>query len=196
MSRIRHGRVRLHQDPRRGYTVNHVLRIEPAKPSDTRALNEIAKSTFALACPPDSDKLEIAQYVVEHFNERQFEQQLIGDDTPVFCAWADANIIGFLVLKLSNPCPINPSIRNAAQLRRLYVSASFHGTGASDLLMRAAFDVCKHHHQAAIWLSVFNKNLRAINFYAKYGFTKVGSTNFEMGHEIHLDDVMLASLTN
>ena len=169
------------------------LSIEPGRVTDAKALSAIAQSTFELACPAESNKSEIAKYIAENLGEPQFKQMLLSDETPVFCAWANSSIVGFLILRLSSQCPANPTLARTTQLERLYVSPDFHGTGASDLLMRAAFDICHKRHRTGIWLSVFSGNLRAIRFYARSGFAKVGATYFEMGNEMHLDDVMLAT---
>jgi len=169
------------------------LSIEQGRVTDAKALSAIAQSTFELACPAESNKSEIAKYIAENLGEPQFKQMLLSDETPVFCARANSSIVGFLILGLSSPCPANPTLAHTTELKRLYVSPDFHGTGAADLLIRAAFDICHKHHRAGIWLSVFSGNLRAIRFYARSGFAKVGSTYFEMGNEMHLDDVMLAT---
>ena len=169
------------------------LNIEPGRVKDARALSAIAQSTFKLACPTNSDKSEIAKYIDENLGEPQFKQLLLSEETPVFCASTNSSIVGFLILRLSSQCLAKPTLARTTQLERLYVSPDFHGTGASDLLMRAAFDICQKRHRTGIWLSVFSGNLRAIRFYARSGFAKVGSTYFEMGNEMHLDDVMLAT---
>ena len=97
-----------------------------------RALSAIAQSTFKLACPTNSDKSEIAKYIAENLGEPQFKQLLLSEETPVFCAWTNSSIVGFLILRLSSQCPANPTLARTTQLERLYVSPDFHGTGASD----------------------------------------------------------------
>ena len=75
------------------------LSIEPGRVTDAKALSAIAQSTFELACPADSDKSEIAKYIAENLSEPQFKQMLLSDETPVFCAWANSSIVGFLILR-------------------------------------------------------------------------------------------------
>ena len=46
----------------------------------------------------------------------------------------------------------------------------------------------------AIWLGVWERNPRAIRFYAKYGFTPVGEQPFVLGTDPQHDQVMVRSL--
>jgi ribosomal protein S18 acetylase RimI-like enzyme len=43
-----------------------------------------------------------------------------------------------------------------------------------------------------MWLSVWGRNLRAIAFYEKHGFRRVGRQDFRMAGELHCDMVMAA----
>ena len=129
------------------------------------------------------------------------------DDKLVTCAWDGVIAAGFLVLKISSECLIEsfiqPSVRSfinnkptpAAELQRLYVLPEYHGSGASQLLLSSALEICAKEKRRAVWLTVFSENERAIKFYNKSGFAKVGSIHFNMGSETHLDDVMLAPVT-
>jgi ribosomal protein S18 acetylase RimI-like enzyme len=166
-------------------------------------LSRIAHAAFELACPPDSDKAEIAHYVAQNFSAANFTQLLADKGTLVMCAWDGWVAAGFLVLKISSACPIESAIESAiehtstqaAELQRLYVLPEYHGSGASQLLLSSALALCAKEQRRAVWLTVFSENARAIKFYNKSGFAKVGSIHFKMGSELHLDDVMLAEVT-
>ena len=51
--------------------------------------------------------------------------------------------------------------------------------GLQDLLLKKA----KELNFNKIWLSVLNSNERAINFYKKNGFEKIGNHDFQIGKE-------------
>ena len=53
------------------------------------------------------------------------------------------------------------------------------GFGLQDLLLKKA----KELNFKKIWLSVLNSNERAINFYKKTGFEKIGNNDFQIGKE-------------
>jgi ribosomal protein S18 acetylase RimI-like enzyme len=47
-----------------------------------------------------------------------------------------------------------------------------------------------------IWLAVWEKNPRAIAFYEKKGFRKVGRQTFQLGSDIQHDHVMARNLSS
>jgi ribosomal protein S18 acetylase RimI-like enzyme len=78
------------------------------------------------------------------------------------------------------------------ELVRVYVLKEFQGAGIAQKVMqeclrvtREEFTTCK-----SIWLGVWEKNHRAITFYQKFNFEKVGSHEFVLGDDIQTDDVM------
>ena len=48
---------------------------------------------------------------------------------------------------------------------------------------------------APIWLKTNSQNSRAIAFYAKHGYTKIGVTFFELGSEKHENMVLVGPAT-
>lgn len=181
------------RNPKQGPdTINLIVR--KAIHEDARELSRIAGAAFELACPPDSDKSEITKYIAENFDIASFEQLLADGGVLVAGVWSETVAIGFLVLRLSSQCPVAGAPAPTAELQRLYLLPEWHGTGASQLLVSRALEYSSSNRQAGVWLSVFSENQRAIRFYEKSGFSKVGDLDFAMGNEVHLDHVMLASL--
>jgi ribosomal protein S18 acetylase RimI-like enzyme len=64
-------------------------------------------------------------------------------------------------------------------LRFERLSVNEIGFGLQDLLLKKA----KELNFNKIWLSVLNSNERAINFYKKNGFEKIGNHDFQIGKE-------------
>ena len=92
--------------------------------------------------------------------------------------------------------PSDPDVKAAVTLRpttelsKLYVLPGNHGTGAAASLMDAVVDHARRSGSAGIWLGVNQENLRAQKFYAKHGFTQVGTKTFLVGAQLHHDFVM------
>jgi ribosomal protein S18 acetylase RimI-like enzyme len=83
---------------------------------------------------------------------------------------------------------------NDAQLSQLYVATSQHGRGVAQALMDWTLATARAQGAPAMLLTVFEKNDRAIAFYAKYGFVHVGDYDFPVGKQIDRDLVMRLAL--
>lgn len=65
-------------------------------------------------------------------------------------------------------------------MSRLYLLKEFFGLNLGKELFNFNLNLSKENNQQGIWLAVWIENKRAINFYHKMGFQKVGSFDFEI----------------
>jgi ribosomal protein S18 acetylase RimI-like enzyme len=70
------------------------------------------------------------------------------------------------------------------------VHPDHHGLGAGAELMHASLQAAAASGAAGIWLGVNSQNARAIRFYRKSGFGKVGTKSFQLGKTLEHDFVM------
>ena len=76
------------------------------------------------------------------------------------------------------------------ELRRIYLLHRFQGLGIGRALMDAAVDHARRLGRTRLLLGVYGKNLDAIRFYEKTGFTQIGDRYFTVGSTTHHDAVM------
>lgn len=81
-----------------------------------------------------------------------------------------------------------------AEVQRLYVDAPWHGKGVADALMASLLDTAVAGGADVAWLGVWEKNPRAISFYAKSGFAVVGDHVFVLGNDPQRDLVLAKRL--
>jgi ribosomal protein S18 acetylase RimI-like enzyme len=77
-----------------------------------------------------------------------------------------------------------------AEIQRLYVDATWHGKGVAHSLMDALLDAAVAGSADVAWLGVWERNPRAISFYAKSGFSVVGEHVFVVGNDPQRDLVL------
>lgn len=159
-------------------------------------MQRIGFQTFPMACPPEADSRQLKAYLTENMG-KSFFRQIIGDGSrSVLCAARGYRVAGFAVVKHAAELPIEYEAEGAtSELEKLYVARSHHGRGTAQRLLLAAFDSAASAGSQQIILGVYNGNTRAKRFYSKFGFVEVGQTEFRMGSEVHLDSVMVASVT-
>jgi ribosomal protein S18 acetylase RimI-like enzyme len=75
------------------------------------------------------------------------------------------------------------------------VVQEYLGKGAGRELMNAALNEARYLGCDCVWLGVWEKNQRAIDFYKKWGFEEVGNHTFHLGKEAQNDLVMMLELT-
>jgi ribosomal protein S18 acetylase RimI-like enzyme len=83
---------------------------------------------------------------------------------------------------------------HALEIKRFYVDRAWHGLGVAQRLMTETFKAAAERGAATIWLSVWDRNPRAIAFYRKVGFVDAGFVSFRLGNEMQNDFLMVKAL--
>lgn len=63
---------------------------------------------------------------------------------------------------------------NAIYLDRFYLTKAFHRRGLGEKMLAKVFEVARARKYQAVWLSVWENNEPALNFYRKHGFVRAG----------------------
>jgi ribosomal protein S18 acetylase RimI-like enzyme len=172
--------------------MNHVIRKATA--DDAGRLAELAAVTFPLACPPGSAPEDIAAHLANTLSERNFRAYLADPDITVQVIDADGELRGYSLLVARPAC--DPDVAAAltilpsAELSKCYVHPGQHGLGAAAELMHASIESAAAAGARGLWLGVNSQNARAVRFYEKSGFRKVGTKSFQLGKTVEHDFVM------
>src|SRR6185436_9563466 len=89
------------------------------------------------------------------------------------------------------PCVTGP---DPIELKRLYVEQRWQGRGVAQTLMTHAIELAQQRGAQTLYLAVWQQNHRAIAFYAKHGFERIGVAPFRLGADLQLDPVMVLPL--
>ena len=168
--------------------------IRKATADDAGRLAALAAVTFPLACPPSSSPEDIATHLANTLSEKHFQGYLADPDVTVLVIDADGDLRGYSLL-VNRPAQ-DPDVASAltllpsVELSKCYVHPEHHGLGAAAELMHASLESAAAAGGAGIWLGVNSQNARAIRFYEKSGFRKVGSKSFRLGTTVEHDFVM------
>lgn len=161
-----------------------------AEANDAALLAELGASsftdTFAAANHPD----DFSEYMASAFGERIQRQELETADTTVFFADRAGEAVGYLMLREGEP-PLMVDSREALQIVRLYARQSALGTGVGAALMQRAIDEATRRGKDAVWLGVWERNDRALEFYRRWGFVEAGTQPFMLGTDLQTDFVMV-----
>ena len=104
-------------------------------------------------------------------------------------AFDNEKMVGFA--KLSHQQQLGDFITmQSLEICRLYVLKAYHDQKVGKLLMEATIELAKKEEMESVVLGVWEDNHRAVAFYKKWGFEKIGTHPFVMGDLIETDWVM------
>jgi ribosomal protein S18 acetylase RimI-like enzyme len=165
--------------------------IRPATPADVDSLVELASTTFRETYAEFLDAGEIEDYIVGHFTAAAFEAMLHDASSSLLVTSDSARLIGYAQMCVSEP---PPCVRGESpiELCRLYLRREAIGKGHGASLMARAHAEGRRRGCRTIWLVIYDRNLRAREFYRKAGFAEVGTKDFLFGGRLYADPVMSA----
>jgi diamine N-acetyltransferase len=168
-------------------------RIRPAAVDDAGRLAELGAKTFLDAYCDTNDPADLADYVAATYGERQLAAELRRPDVTYLIAESGEEAVGFAKLVFGSDQPA-VAAAEPAELEQLYVRQDRHGTGVGSALLAAAVEQARKHRCDVLWLGVWEHNPRAIAFYERHGFSRLGTHSFRLGTKVQTDWVMARSL--
>lgn len=164
------------------------ITIRLATPADAARLAAVAASSFIDTFGAANTADDMAMYVAGAFGESIQRAELSEARHTVLFAERDGVIAGYAMMREGHaPAGVHGS---AIEIARLYSVTEAIGSGVGATLMRACLAVAAERRKAGLWLGVWERNARAIAFYARWGFVDVGSQSFMLGRDVQTDRVM------
>ncbi|MCZ4312521.1 GNAT family N-acetyltransferase [Comamonadaceae bacterium G21597-S1] len=168
--------------------------VRRAAISDALALSQLAANTFAETFGADNTPEDLAAHLQSVYGVAQQSDELADPDVVTLLAYMDTELVGFAQVRRNKPpsCVVQ---ERPVELHRFYLIRSAHGKGAAAPLMQQARAAAKELGGRHLWLGVWERNPRAVAFYVKSGFVKVGSHVFVVGSDRQTDWVFVSPLT-
>ena len=97
--------------------------------------------------------------------------------------------VGYLVVAPAS-LPLPDLRQDDVEVKRIYLLHRFQGSGVGARLMKEAVTFATLAGSRRLLLGVYGGNERAIGFYERFGFARVGTRRFRVGHNDY-DDLIL-----
>jgi len=156
---------------------------------DAELLSELGARTFSDTYAKDNTPENLAAYLERSFSPEIQLKELAAPDVIFLIAEFEGTPIGYAQLIVDSKDEVITGIR-PVEIRRIYASQEHLGKGIGKELMQATFREAQRRYCDCIWLGVWEKNQRAIGFYAKWGFRKIGTHIFSVGDDPQTDFIM------
>lgn len=161
--------------------------------NDIDQLQKIGRQTFSEAFSAGNTGENMTKYLEESFSLEKLTVELNSKKSEFYFAVIDHNIIGYLKLNFGE-AQTELKDDKALEIERIYVLQKFHGKNVGQLLYEKAIQIAKHMNVDYVWLGVWEKNTRAINFYRKNGFVEFDKHIFKLGNDEQTDIMMKLQL--
>ena len=172
------------------------LIIRRGRAGDAAALAAFAARTFAEAFGADNTPDDMHAYLAGAYSESRQLAELANPDIVTLLAGGDERqpLVAFAQVRRA-PAPRCVTLPSPVEVWRFYVDSAWHGRGLAGALMDRALAAGCELGGASVWLSVWERNPRAIAFYAKCGFRDLGTKLFIVGSDHQTDRVMAREIT-
>lgn len=156
-------------------------------------LKQISQKTYSEAFSWGNSKENMFSYLNSAFNNEKFTSELNEKQSRFYFAKYNNETVGYLKINFgSAQTDLNDD--DAMELERIYILREFQRKSIGKKLLTNVIEIAKKKEVNYLWLGVWEKNKKGIEFYKKEGFTTFNSHSFKMGNEIQTDLLMKLTL--
>jgi diamine N-acetyltransferase len=164
------------------------INLKRATVADAKALSAMAQETFYETFTGTCTEEDMQGFLETYYNLAQTIKELSDETDFFYLAYADDELAGYVRFKEDYEGLPEMKKWKALELKRLYVKSGFYGKGIAQKLMDFTIDYALEKKYEAVFLGVWEHNLRAQKFYSKYHFVYSGHTHpFPIGNTPQTD---------
>jgi len=156
--------------------------FRPATPGDALCLGVLSTQVFLDTYAPRGIRPPVAREVLALHSVAAYEALLADAAITILLAECAGHLVGFSQVRDGAGDPQVPSAA-ASELRRLYVQENFTGRGVGRDLLRHAEKAAAAKGADTLWLTAWEGNARALQFYPRCGYEDLGRTVYTIEGE-------------
>jgi len=167
--------------------------IRFATEDDAELIADLSRKTFYESFAQDNTKENMNKFMSEQFTKQKLIGEVLQPWHIFFLALMNDEPVGYVKLR-DGAVPSDLINQSCIEIARIYSVQHAIGKGVGKRLMQTCHEIAIQKNKKILWLGVWEKNQRAIDFYAKWGFEKFGEQNFVLGDDVQRDWLMKKSL--
>lgn len=165
----------------------------PATADDADALAEMCMKTFTETYALYNTEENMRTYMNANFTPQKITEELQNRKKNIFIAEINKEAAGYTAITFHKN-EITLQYQNAIEIGRLYIYKKFQKNNIGKMLMNYIFSFAEINNADVLWLSVWQKNKNAIEFYLHMGFEIKGTAPFVVGNDVQDDFIMVKPL--
>ena len=168
-----------------------IIRIASEK--DALVLSEIGINTFNDTFHNIISPQNMSIYLHQSFNQEKICDEIVRGRSIYFLAFIDKLPVGYAKLNKDKGIGGLKEV-NVIELERIYVLQEMIGKKIGTYLMETILDIVSKEKYKILWLTVWENNRKAIEFYIKWGFKKSGNYIYKVGAADYTNIIMTKDL--
>ena len=168
-------------------------RVRIATPTDAAMIADMSRRTFYDSFAKDNTKEDMDKFMNEQFTPELLMAEVGAPGNIFIIAEHDGKPAGYARLRENNNPPELRGM-DTIEIARIYAETAMIGKGIGKALMEKSIAVAKERKKQLIWLGVWEKNFRAIEFYTGWVFKKFSDHVFVLGSDVQTDWLMKKEL--
>jgi ribosomal protein S18 acetylase RimI-like enzyme len=170
------------------------IEIIKVKLADITDLQSIGRQTFFESFADQNTAEDMQKYLDNNLSIDKLKNELADKNSEFYFATLDNKVIGYLKINFGQ-AQTELKDKSSLEIERIYVLKDFHGKNVGQVLCNKAIDIAQQTKSDYVWLGVWEKNPRAINFYMKNGFVEFDKHIFMLGNDKQTDIMMRLKLS-
>ncbi len=166
-----------------------MIEIRQAEQAEAKLISVLGTVTFYEAYFEQDDPADMADYLHESFNLEKILSEIGDQNIRFFIIYLNGRAVGYAKLRTGSKVDCIKT-ENSIELQRIYLVERVFGRGIGERLLAHCLEIARRDGFETIWLGVWEKNPRAIRFYEKHDFRKVGEITFPYGETVGTNWVM------
>ncbi len=155
-----------------------MVKFKIATTSDLEVLALLGRITYTESHGHFIDnKDDLLKYNTKAFSINKFKDDLKNNNIIFHIVYLDDLPVGYSKIVLNKPFE-NKNEESSCRLERIYILNDFIPQKIGYKFLKFIEQTAKEYNATSLWLSVYIKNEKAINFYRRNEFTDIGKLNF------------------
>jgi ribosomal protein S18 acetylase RimI-like enzyme len=163
--------------------------VRKAKAKEAGLVADISRETFHESFASVNTKENMDKFMNEQFTREKLMAETKDPGNIFLLAFMDKDPVGYCKIR-DWAGPNSQEDANSMEIARIYVVQKKIRCGIGKLLMHECVKIARQKGRRVIWLGVWERNTRAIEFYTKWGFKKFSEHIFMLGDEQQTDWLM------
>lgn len=154
-----------------------------------RELKDLSRKTFIQAFGADNNPEDLEKYLNSSFGEENLKNELLNPLSEFYFAKQEGKTIGYFKINLGD-AQTDFCEEDAMELERIYVQQDSQNQKIGQTMLDTVIEMAIQRKMRYLWLGVWEKNERAIDFYLRNGFRLSGSHPYMVGNDKQTDKIM------